>query len=183
MAICDHHISSKGLKAGILKSNLKFWELLNLLTTQYQRDWHSYEDELSKDHFMGYVARYSRRPSIAQHRIEDIGAVVKFWTKDTQSGKTVLDSLPIDEFIRALSDQTPQKYQNTIRYYGALAPRARNRSSALIFARLGEKRRPRPRRLRWAESIKRYFGRDPLIDSLGRRMEFIGRCCLALPKQ
>jgi hypothetical protein len=126
---------------------------------------------------MGYVARYIRRPPIAQHRIEDIGDIVKFSTKDTRSGETVLDSLSLDEFVGALSDHTPGKYQNAIRYYGVLAPRARNRSFALIFALLRTKRRPRPRPLSWAESIKRYFGRNPLIDSLGKRMEFVGRCC------
>ena len=50
-----------------------------------------------------------------------------------------------------------------------------NQTSALVFSLLRQKRRPRPARLRWAESIRQDFGVDPLIDRLGNRMNWSGR--------
>jgi hypothetical protein len=168
----------RALRAGILESDLKTWELKTIFATQYERYWHSYLDHISKDHFLGYVARYIRRVPIAQRRIESIdGPDVKFWTKDTKTGKTVLDTLSKEEFVKSLADHTPDKYQNAIRYYGGLAPRSKVRTFALTFALLGKKRRPRPERLSWAQLIMRYFGRNPLIDGRGKPMAFVGRYC------
>jgi hypothetical protein len=153
--------------------------LRQLLKTQYERDWHVDVDELvSKVHFLGYAARYIRRPPIAQHRLQEIdGALVKFLTKDTKSKETVLDAIPKEDFVQILAEHTPDKYRHAIRYYGLLSPRARARNLDAVFALLEQKRRPRPPRLSWAEMIIRYFGKDPLIDSRGRRMHLVGRYC------
>jgi hypothetical protein len=166
------------LEAGILKSDLKSWELLELLADKYEVGWHvDMQEHISKRHFLGYAARYIRRPPIAQHRFQEIdGPVVKFLTKDTKTKETVLDEIPNDEFIRILADQVPDRYRHSVRYYGLLAPRSRSRSFAIMFRLLNQIRRPRPRRMSWAEMILKYFGRNPLIDRRGQSMKYVGHC-------
>lgn len=169
----------RAFKAGILKSDLKSWELRELLADKYEVGWHvDMQERISKRHFLGYAARYIRRPPIAQHRFQEIdGPVVKFLTKDTATKETVLDELPKEEFIQILADHVPDKYLHSVRYYGLLAPRATSRVFAIMFKLLGQERRPRPKRLSWAEMIMKYFKRDPLIDSRGQPMQYFGRHC------
>jgi hypothetical protein len=162
------------LAAGILKSDLKSWELREVLADKYQVGWHvDMQERISKRHFLGYAARYIRRPPIAQHRFQETGPVVKFWTKDTATKETVLDELPKEEFIRILAGHVPDKYMHSVRYYGLLAPRSRNRIFAIMFKLLSQTRHPRPRRLSWAEMIQKYFKRAPLIDSRGQPMRYV----------
>src|ERR1051326_7231903 len=73
------------LAAGILKSDLKSWELRELLADKYEVGWHvDMQERISKRHFLGYAARYIRRPPIAQHRFQETdGPKVKFLTEDT----------------------------------------------------------------------------------------------------
>jgi Putative transposase len=170
----------RALKAGILASNRNIWALQAFFRDQYERPWHppNVVEHMSLDHFLRYAARYIRRPPIAQRRFADIeGPVVKFWTKDTQSKKTVLDELPKKAFVEALADHTPDRYQHAVRYYGLLSPRARNRTLSVMYALLGKKRSPRLPRVGWAESIMKCFGRNPLMDSRGELMKYVGRHC------
>jgi hypothetical protein len=63
----------RALKAGILKSDLKDWQLKRLLSKKYEIGWHVYlQERVSKRHFLGYSARYIRRLPIAQHRFQEI---------------------------------------------------------------------------------------------------------------
>ncbi|MBZ5508770.1 MAG: transposase [Acidobacteriia bacterium] len=127
---------------------------------------------------MGYAARYIRRPLIAQHRFQEIdGPVVKFLTKDTATKETVLDEIPKDELIQILADHVPDKYGQSVRYYGLLAPRSRSCVFTSLLKLLGKMRHPRPRRLSWAEMISRYFKRNPLIDNRGQPMHYVGWHC------
>jgi hypothetical protein len=64
---------------------------------------------------------------------------------------------------------------HSVRYYGLLAPRSRSRIFTIMFKLLRQTRRPRPRRLSWAEMIMKYFGKNPLIDSRGRPMQYVGQ--------
>jgi len=86
-----------------------------------------------------------------------------------------MDELPKEKFIQVLADQVPDKYVHSVRYYGVLAPRSRSRIFAIMFKLLGQTRRPRPRRLSWAEMILKYFGKNPLIDSRGQPMRYVGQ--------
>lgn len=165
------------LNAGILKSDLTNWELKRLLAAQYERGWYvGVQEHISKKYFLGYAARYIRRHPIAQRRIRGIvGDSVKFETKDTKIKENVLDEMPKQKFIEALADHIPEHYRHAVRYYGLLSPRVKRQLFPVLFALLGQKRQPRPRRLLWAEMIRRYFGRDPLIDSRGKPLECMGR--------
>jgi hypothetical protein len=119
---------------------------------------------------------YLRRPPIAEYRLlpsED--HEVRFLTKDKKLGRTVTTVYPVREFIARLADQVPDRYRHGIRYFGLLAPQSIGKSDEVFLALLGQKREPRPRRIRWAASIRWTFQRDPLLDSDGRRMYWAGR--------
>lgn len=171
------------LKAGILKSNSMDTQLRGLLARKYEVGWHvNLQDRISKRHFLGYAARYIRRPPIAQHRFRKIDeSVIKFATKDTVSKEIVLDEFPRKEFLQMFADQVPDKYLHSIRYYGLLAPRTRNRALTILYRLLGQKRRVRPRPLSWAELIKKSFGWNPLVDGHGQPMRFLGKYFPAVP--
>jgi putative transposase len=167
----------RALKAGILKSDLKSWQLRELLSDKYEVGWHvDLQERISKRHFLGYAARYIRRPPIAQHRFQGIvGPVVKFLTKDTATKETVLDELLKRNSFRFWRITYQIDIGISVRYYGLLAPRSRSRAFAIMFKLLGQKRRPRPRRLSWAEMIMKYSKRNPLIDSRGQPMQCVGQ--------
>jgi hypothetical protein len=147
------------------------------LTKQYERWWSIDVDIFeSKEHFLRYAARYVRRPPIAQHRFVKItNREVRFWTKDKILKRRVNISYTPEEFVAILAEHVPDRYRHAIRYFGLLAPRSKARTSAAVFALLGQQKRSRPRRLGWAFSRRRDFGVDPLIDRRGQAMHWIGR--------
>lgn len=165
------------LQARILKSNLHNLDLLALFAQKYEVDWNvDLQPDISKRHFLGYAARYIRRPPIAQHRFREVsGALIKFVTKDTMTKETMLDEVPKEQFIRMLADQVPDKCRHSVRYYGLLAPRSRSRLFTVLYKSLGQERLPLPRRLSWAHLIQKSFGRNPLIDKNGQCMHFVGQ--------
>ena len=68
----------------------------------------------------------------------------------------------------ALADHVPDRYRHAMRRFGLLAPRTRRTTSGALFLRLGQTKRPRPKRLNWRDSLLKYFGVDPLMDSRGQ---------------
>ena len=130
----------------------------------------------SKWHFLRYVARYVRRPPIAQHRFTKItDREVEFLTKDLKEKRVVTTHYLIEEFVDALAAHVPDRYRHAMRRFGLLAPRAQCVTSAALFALLGQKKRPRPQRLNWRNSMHKYFGVDPLVDSRGQSMHWARR--------
>ena len=63
----------------------------------------------------------------------------------------------------------------TIRYFGLQSAASNHRTSAALFAILDQRKRRRPPRLSWANSIWKYFRVDPLIDSGGLPMRWVSR--------
>lgn len=96
-------------------------------------------------------------------------------TKDKKLDRTVTTAYTAREFIACLADQVPDRYRHNVRYFGLLAPRSIGKSYVVFLALLGQKRQPRPRRIRWAASIRWTFQWDPLLDSDGKRMYWVGR--------
>lgn len=130
----------------------------------------------SREHFLRYAGRYVRRPPIAQRRITRIrNGFVTFWAKDKKLRHLVDVQYSLEEFIDSWIQHIPERYQHTMRYFGLFAPRAVSQTTAAVFAAIRQVRRPRPKRLRWADSIKRDFGRDPLLDHNGHRMHWVRR--------
>jgi len=163
-------------EAGLLSSDLSPKELLELFQAHRDRWWMPHRKYFkSKDAFLRYISRYLRRPPLAEYRLlpsED--QEVRFLTKDKKLGQTVTTVYTTSEFIARLSDQVPDRYRHAVRYFGLLAPRSFGKN-AVFWALLDQKRRPRPKRITCADSIRATFGRDPLRDSNGESMYWNGR--------
>jgi len=129
-----------------------------------------------KRQILGYVARYLRRPPMADYRIQgwDKDNVRFLWRDKKSRGAVREEIISIHLFILRFINQIPDKGMHSVRYFGLLTPHAREcRYEA--FLRLLPTPRPQPvRRLRWASSILKVFGRDPLVDSAGNRMTRTG---------
>lgn len=166
-----------GLQAGLLRTEMIADQVEAMLAKQEKRWWSVKIQSLgSKEHFLRYAGRYVRRPPMAQRRITHIGGrCVTFWTKDKKLGRRIDVQCSPEEFINYWSQHMPERYQHAVRCFGLLAPRAVRQTSAAVFAILRQKRRPHPSRLRWADAIKRDFGRDPLLDCTGKRMKWMRR--------
>ena len=167
----------EALQAQVLKSVLDNSSLRQLLKAQYERWWNIYVAHfISKAQFLRYAGRYIRRLPIAQHRIVKItDREVQFLRKDLKLKRWVLTCYSVADFVAALADHVPDRYRHAIRYFGLLAPGAKAKTGAALFALLGQEKRPRPRRLNWAASLQREFGRNPLVDSQGQRMHWSRR--------
>jgi len=165
------------LRAGQLHTKMNVAQLEELLTQQEKCSWiikiQSFED---KWHFLQYAGRYVRRPPIAQRRITYIGKqTVRFWYKDKKLRRRVYVQCSLKEFIDRWAQHIPERYQHAVRSFGLFGPRSLSQTSAAIFAILGQQRKPRPKPRRWADSLKRDFGQDPLLDETGERMKWVRR--------
>ena len=80
-----------------------------------------------------------------------------------------------DEFMAILAEQIPDRGRHAMRYFGLLAPRTKARTWAALFLLLKQKVRPLPRRLGWRYLLRKTFGIDPLLDSFGQEMHWVGR--------
>ena len=148
------------------------------LLTHLEKCWWSIKIQSFEDkwHFLQYAGRYVRRPPIAQRRITWIGErTVKFWYKDKKLRRRVEVQCSLEEFIDRWAQHILERYQHAVRSFGLFAPRALGQTSALIFAILGQQRKPRPKPRCWADSIERDFGRNPLLDHKGEKMNWVRR--------
>ncbi len=165
------------LRVGQLRTELAASQMEDLLS-HLERCWwsikiQSFED---KSHFLQYAGRYVRRPPIAQRRITWIGErTVRFWFKDKKEHRRVYVQCSLEEFVDRWSLHIPERYQHAVRSFGLFAPRSLGQTAAAIFVILGQKPKPRPRPRPWADSIKRDFGHDPLLDQKGTGMRWVGR--------
>jgi hypothetical protein len=100
---------------------------------------------------------------------------VRFWAKDKKLRRRITVECSLEEFIDRWQQHIPERYQHAMRYFGLFAPRAVGQTSAAIFAIIGQEQRPQPKRRRWADSLKKDFGWDPLLDRNGQRMHCAGR--------
>ncbi len=164
-------------RAGILDTDMSRTELQELLTAQYERWWDIKIMRFQgKTHILRYAGRYARRPPIAQHRFRKIDRQeIRFLTKDTRKKRIVETTYTPAEFVATLAHHIPDRYRHNIRYFGLLSPRVKGRTHDAVFALLGQERLGKPRRLRWAASLKKSFGVDPLLDREGQRMRWARR--------
>jgi hypothetical protein len=167
------------LQAQILKSHLAVQDLKRVLTRayEYHPQWIIFIDQItSKSHFLRYAARYVRRPPLASWRLLEVtDREVVFVAKDTKAKRLVPTRCLISDFVRLLAPHVPDWYRHSVRYYGLLSPRARGRMQAALFALLGQCVKQRPQRVSWQDSLKKHFGVDPLVDSIGQTMVWIRR--------
>ena len=109
----------------------------------------------------------------ATHRFRKIdGQEIRFVTKDTSTGQTVETTYTPAAFLATLADHISDRYRHNIRYFGLLAPRVKSDTHDAVFALVGQERLGKPPQLRWAASLKKSFGIDPLLDRDGQRMRW-----------
>ncbi len=165
----------EALQAKVLQSVVGPEKLKAILRTQYERWWNIHIAHFTSN-FLRYAGRYIRRLPIAQHRFVKItDQEVHFLRKDLKLKKWVVTSYLIKDFVSTLAEHVPDRYQHAIRYFGLLAPGTKSKMTAALFAMLGQEKRARPRRLSWAESLCKDFGRNPLVDKSGVRMRWVSR--------
>ena len=167
----------KAHRGGLLEKASLPAEFNDLTLEQVPRDWNIHiTRQMSKKHFLTYAGRYIRRLPIAQKRILHVTREeVWYQAKDTRAKIFVKRRCTPAEFVALLSQHVLNRYEHSVRYFGLLAPRAKRLTSAAVFALLGQKPRPRPRRQPWADSLKKDFGVDPLVDEFGNRLHWLGR--------
>ena len=170
-------------RAGVLDTDMSRSALLRSLTAQYERWWNiDIKRFRSKKQFLGYAGRYARRPPIAQHRFRTITRQeIRFVTKDTRTKRPVETTYTPAAFLATLADHVPDRYRHNIRYFGLLAPRVKCQTHDAVFTLLGQERLGKPRRLRWATSMQKCFGVDPLMDRDGQRIRWSRRVPSVLP--
>lgn len=110
-----------------------------------------------------YFGRYLARPAIAEYRITELrDDKVTFWYNDLKSKEKNFITMPLLAFMGRLIIQIPPKHFKMVRRYGFYARRKSNEISiSLLFVRVDKN--SALYRLSWAEKIKNFFGRDPLV--------------------
>ena len=163
-------------RAGRLVTGLSRLQLEEMLSFWEQRWWSvKIQSFPSREHYLRYAGRYVSRPPIAQRRITRVEeGNVEFWLKDKKQGSITRQEYTLEQFIALWMQHLPSRYQHSIRHFGLFAPRSVNQALAAIFILTRQRRRQKPRQRRWADSIKRDFGWNPLLDSNGRRMRWVG---------
>lgn len=161
----------------VLRSRLSDEELLDMFATQYKRSWNVFISRNgSKAYRLKHDGRYIRRPPIAEHRLTRVGNhEVEYLAKDTKTKQFVLKRYTNEEFVKVLMQHVPDRGRHAMRYFGLLSPRSKARLWVAIFVLLNQQQRPHPRRLSWRWLRIKTFGTDPLLDSLGRLMQRVGR--------
>ncbi len=121
------------------------------------------------EHTIAYVGRYSNRPAMAECRIVDYDdETVTFWydEKEKLEHYTKRDrkqtSLPIKEFITRILRHIPDKGFRMIEWFGLYASSVWHKVKT-ILVKLGKYVVAQIILLNYRESIKKYFGYDPLI--------------------
>jgi len=167
----------KAHRDGLLDPSFLPEEFNDVVLAMSQKDWNIHITQtMSKAHFLQYAGRYIRRLPIAQRNILEITERdVVYRVKITRKKAYEITKSTLEEFADILAQHVLDRYQHSMRYLGLLAPRTKNLMTDGVLTLLDQKPRPKPRRLRWAEGIKKRFGVDLLLDEFGNRMHWVGR--------
>jgi hypothetical protein len=164
------------IQANTVKSDLSTNELALVLHTEGKRNWNVFVGpRVGKRIVIDHIARYIRKPPIAQYRISRLNdKEVQYLAKDTRNKCLAPVRYTNKEFLALLMPHVADRYCNSMRYFGLLAPRSKGLLS-LVFDLLAQKQRPKPARLSWATSLHRTFGENPLIGRDGSVLRRVGR--------
>jgi hypothetical protein len=168
---------SEAYKKGTIRSSLSREQFRKMLETQHGRAWNVFISRMgAKAYWLKHDGRYIRRPPVAQHRLVRKGVDrVEYLAKDTRNKQRVPMQYKNEEFVEILIQHVPTPGLHSMRYFGLLAPRCKARLWAAIFVLLNQQQRPHPPRLRWRWLLIKTFGTDPLLDSKGQLMRWVGR--------
>jgi hypothetical protein len=163
------------IQTNILKSVLCKDELVQILHRESQRDWHIYVGrQVRKKAVIEHIGRYVRKPPISQRRLRRLDDDrVEYIAKDTKNERMRPMTYTNREFLSLLLPHVADRYCNSMRYFGLLAPRSKGLLS-VVFDLLKQKRKPKPPRLSWALSLERTFHNNPLIGRDGSILRRVG---------
>jgi len=170
------------IQANLLKSDRRADELALVLRAESKRDWNIFVSrKVRKKIVIDHIGRYIRRPPIAQYRFTKLNEKeVQYLAKDTRNNCLTPVRYTNQEFLALLMPHVADRYCNSMRYFGILAPRSRNLLS-VVFDLLHQKQRPQPAPLPWATSLARTFGVNPLIGQDGSVLRRVGSIEPSLP--
>ena len=161
--------------SGLLRSTESREQVIESLDRQYD-SWCKVgiKNTKSIDSFVDYMARYLRRPPIANRNIISLSSgTVVFLGKDTKAGERRRMEVSAKVFLSRLSDQVRERYVNGVHYFGLCAPAAKRRGYRTFMGLLGQEIPKRVNRMTWRGCMIREFGRDPLLDSHGEVMSWV----------
>ena len=129
------------------------------------------------------LARYITRPPLAADSIRRHDALLEITTPpDPRTGSTVRQFDPLD-WIHAVTAHIPDRGRHCVRYYGALANRARLPRASVNAPSSSPAVNPQStdtisefaqqRRTSWARLIKKIFEADPLLCSCGATLKIV----------
>jgi putative transposase len=120
---------------GALKPLAQEKAFRSFLRTLFRQDWVVYAKRPfgGPRHVLQYLARYTHRVAISNHRIVDFrdGKVTFLWKDYAHGGKRRLMTLPAEEFLRRFLMHTLPRGFIRIRFFGFLANRRRAASIPL----------------------------------------------------
>jgi hypothetical protein len=168
---------AEACKRNVLTSSLSNEKLLEMFKTQYKRWWNVFINRGgAKIYQLQHDGRYIRRPPIAKQRLTRHGnQEVEYIAKDTRNERPVPKRYTNEEFVNILMLHVPDRGRHAMRYFGLLSPRAKAQLWGAIFVLLNQQQRSHPPRLGWRSLTIKTFGTDPLLDSLGHVMHWVGR--------
>ena len=115
-----------------------------------------------------------RKPPIAQYRLTRLSnEEIQYVAKDTKNKCLTPVRYTNQEFLALLMPHILDRYCNSMRYFGLLAPRSKS-LLPVVFDLLQQKMSPKPNRLGYAQDLYRTFG-TPLIGRDGYPLMWIGR--------
>jgi Putative transposase/Transposase zinc-binding domain len=170
LAFIDAAIQTNRLKSVLCKD-----ELVQILHTERQRDWHIYVGrQVRKGAVIEHIGRYIRKPPISQRRLRKLDDDrVEYVAKDTRNERMRPMTYTNREFLSLLLPHVADRYCNSMRYFGLLAPRSKGLLS-VVFDLLKQKQKPKPVHTSWALSLERTFHNNPLIGRDGSVLQKVG---------
>lgn len=146
------------------------FEFLNFLDRLYKKSWWIYSKPPfdGPEKVLGYLARYTHRVALSNHRLVRLDEnQVTFTYKDySQGGRRREMTLPVEEFIRRfLLHILPHRFVR-IRYYGLFANRHRSRQLERCRVLLKAASAPSlesEEREDWESVYRRVTGKDPTL--------------------
>jgi hypothetical protein len=99
----------------------------------YKKEWYVNIGRTLKEsgHTVRYVGRYSKKPVMAESRIESFdGNLVTFSYKDYSDNTVVSTTVTVEEFISRLIRHIPDQHFRNIRHSGIFANRVRTKCIA-----------------------------------------------------
>jgi hypothetical protein len=164
------------IQAKIVESDVSTEELIQVLETERQRSWIIWVGPMvSKRVVIEHIGRYIRKPPIAQYRLTRLNeGEVQYIVKDTRRGCLTPMTYANKEFLALLMPHVVDRYCNSMRYFGLLAPQSK-RLLSVVFKLLNQQQRPKPRPLSYAELLNETFGENPFIGKDGAVLRRVGR--------